>query len=1103
MLRRHPPWVASALAIAIASAAVSLPLTAQGVTTAAISGIVTDQAGAPLENAYVTAVHQPTGTSYRGIVRAGGAYTILNMRVGGPYLVTAALIGYQPGTQRDVQLALGQNLRLDFRLEPQAVQLAGIEVVAARDPVLNADRTGAATFIEPDVINILPTIKRSTRDLTRLDPRSDGNYAFDGRNWLYNNISVDGSYFNNTFGLDDPAPGGQTNAEPLPFDAVEQVQVSLAPFDVRQGGFTGANVNMVTRSGSNQLRGTVYAFWRNNALQGNTVGGQQVSAHPDNSYIQSGFSISGPLQRDRLFVYLNAELERSREPGSDFVACTTVCTGTLPLGVSRVRADTMDLIRQRMSTVYNYDTGPYQGYNFRTDNDKLLARIDWNISARHNLTLRYNYLNAKRDLGPHPFVLSFANAGRGPNATTLPFRNSGYRMNNLLHSFALELKSEFTRWANRLFASYNLTRDHRSPFSEPFPTLDIGEGGVGYTTVGHEPFSIHNILNTDVLQITDELSFFRGRHTFTLGLNFERYSFFNSFNIFRYGVFFLPYGLFPGTGEFSSPAAFLAATDPSNPNRADFRSFVTTGPYKGENIAAGQYSVYLQDEFLVAPRFTLTAGLRADMPTYFTTPVDNPFSRGLTALDQNGNPEVVDQSKLPGTQAMVSPRVGFNWNAAGDRATQVRGGTGVFTGRVPFVWIGNVVSNPGANPNLWAPTHTGVPQVHTGSPSDSSILQQSFDVNAMARNFKWPQVWTTDLAVDHRLPWGLLGTLELVYSKDLNAIYMRNADLRAPVGTNPVDGRPFYGGCSYASCPSTATSPSLNPANGGAGIYVIDNTRQGYSYSITAQLRRNFGPSLSATLGYTYLQARNNLKSTEIASVLWQNQPVQGDPNRPELSYSEFGPTNRIVGSTTYNHTWSPQMRTQVGAFLEITQGNRFSGAGGNRYSFIYSGDVNGDGYGGNDLIYIPRSQSEITFDNCATACGANVTPAQQWAAFDAFVRQDRYLSSHRGQIAQRFGEINPWYHEVDVRILQEIGPAGAHRLQLSLDILNLTNLLNSDWGVRKVALASATSPLTLTGFDPNGTPHFNFTGPDRTFVNDPSPFSRWRMQLGVKYLFN
>jgi hypothetical protein len=1084
MQRRLAAWsrILPVCAIAAVTAVLAVPaLHAQGVTTSAVSGIVTDEAGNPLENAIVTAVHEPSGTSYRGTARAGGAYTILNMRVGGPYRVTAALVGYTPGTRSGVQLVLAQTLRLDFALVAQAVQVTGIEVSAERDPVLNAGRTGAATFIDPATVAVMPSVKRSTRDLTRLDPRSDGNYAFGGRNWLYNNITVDGSYFNNSFGLDDPAPGGQANAEPLPFDAIEQVAVAVAPFDVRQSGFTGANVNIVTRSGTNDLRLNAYAFYRNDALQGNSVEGQQVAANPNSSFIQSGFSIGGPLMRDRLFLFVNAEVERRDDPGSDFVACTTTCTGTLPLGVSRVRASTMDSIRQRMQTEYNYDTGPYQDYQHQTDNNKLLARLDWNINDATNLSFRYSFLDSYREQGPHPFVLSFANAGRGPNATTLPFRNSGYRINNNMNSFAVELNTRKTGWSNRLFASYNRRRDNRDPFSVPFPTIDIGEGGVGYTTVGHEPFSIHNILNTNEIQVTDELSLYRGRHTFTIGAAFERFSFFNSFNIFRHGVFFLPYGLFPGTSTFSSTGQFFTETDPTNANQADFISFIGSGPYKGEDIAVGQTSLYLQDEFLATPRLNLTLGLRMDAPMYFTDPVDNPFSRGLTALDENGNPETVDQSKLPGTQLMFSPRIGFNWNARGERATQVRGGTGVFTGRVPFVWIGNVISNPGQNPNLYPIASNQIP---TGSPGDSSILQTSFDLNGIDENFKFPQVWTTDFAVDHRLPWNLLGTLEFIYAKDLNAVYVRNADLPNPTGTNPIDGRPTY------------SSSELN-ADGGAGIYVLDNTDEGYSYSLTAQLSRSFGPNLSASLGYTYLQARNNLKSTEIASVLWQNQPVQGNPNRPELSYSEFGQRHRIVATAMYSHNWSPSLRTQIGVFLEVAEGNRFSGAGGNRYSFLYSGDVNGDGYGGNDLIYIPRDQTEIDFDP------AGGSAASQWAAFDAFINQDEYLSSHRGQIAERFGALNPWYHTMDLRILQDIGMRAGHRLQLSLDVLNLTNLISSDWGVRKVALASATSPLTLTGFGAGGRPTFIFSGATQTYVPDPSAFSRWQLQLGIRYLFH
>jgi hypothetical protein len=863
------------------------------------------------------------------------------------------------------------------------------------------------------------------------------------------------------------------------------VQLSIAPFDVRQGGFTGASINTVTKSGTNELRGSIYSFVRNDALQGNKVSGAEVVANPELRFLQSGLSVSGPVIRNKLFFFLNGELERTEDPGTNFVASRGGATG---FGISRVRAETMDQIRQRLIQVYDYDPGAYDGYVNKTENDKLLAKLDWNITENNTLAFRYNYLDATRDLPPHPFVLSFANTGRGPNASSLPFRNAGYAINNRLHSFALEVNSRATRYANRFFASYNRFRDHRSPFSEPFPTIEIGDEGVTSPTAGHEPFSIHNVLDQDVWQFTDNLSFFRGNHVFTVGANFETFSFFNSFNIFRHGVFFLP----PQTGigtTFSSLEEFFQLTDPSNPNRVNLRGLIGTGPFKGEEISTGQVALYAQDEFLLTDRFTLTYGLRMDVPVYFTDPVDNPFSRGLTALDENRQPETVDQSRLPDAKPLFSPRVGFNWNVVGDRATLLRGGTGIFTGRVPFVWIGNVISNPGANPNLF-PT---APPKFT---KRGSVLAQSFDLNAMEPDFKWPQSWTTDLAVEQQLPWGMRGTLELLYSKDINNVFMRNADLVAPQRTLP-DGRPYYGGFG---------NNELNP-DGGAGIYVIDNTDEGYSFNATAQLRKALGAAATVGLGYGFTTAKNNLKSTEIASVLWQNQPIQGDPNKPELSYSEFGQRHRIVADAVYTRVWSDRFRTQIGAFLEVAEGNRFAGAGGNRYSFIYSGDVNGDGAGGNDLIYIPRSESEINLAPYVDRTGRTVTAAEQWTQLDAFIAQDDYLSEHRGEIAERFGAVNPWYTNLDLRVLQDLGMfrtgTRSHTLQLSIDVLNVGNLLNSDWGVRKVASPAATSPLTLVSFDPSGAPVFNFTGPARTFIDDPDLLSRWRAQVGLRYYFN
>ena len=1063
-------------------------LDAQGVTTSAINGfVVSSTGGAPIEDATIVAVHVPSGTQYRTIVRQGGAYSLPNLRVGGPYQVTAAFIGFQPHTEENVQLSLGQTFRLDFRLEPQVVELEEIAVTGERDEVMDAGRTGAATYITQRQVEVLPSIKRSTRDLTRLDPRSDGNFAFAGRNWLYNNVSLDGSYFNNPFGLDDPAPGGQTNAEPVPYDAVEQVQVSLAPFDVREGGFTGANINTVTKSGTNDLRGSIYTFGRNEELLGNDIRGQPVVANPDLKFIQSGISLSGPLIRDKLFFFVNGELERTDDPGSNFVASTGGSSG---LGISRVDETTMNAIRDRMMTEYNYDPGLFEGYIHETNNDKVIAKLDWNVNPSNVLSLRYNFLDAKRDLPPHPFVLSFANTGRGPNSSSLPFQNSGYAINNQLHSFALELNSRSPGFANRFFASYNRFRDFREPFSEPFPTIEIGEGGVTYTTIGHEPFSIHNILDQDVWQFTNNFTLFRGRHSLTFGANFETFGFFNSFNIFRNGVFFLPAPPVSIGTTFSSLNEFFTATDPNNPDQIDFRSFIGGGLFKGENIDVGQLGFYAQDEFLVSDRFNLTAGVRVDFPMYFTDPVDNPFSRSLTALDKNRQPETVDQSDLPGSKPLFSPRVGFNWNVDGQRRTQVRGGTGIFSGRVPFVWVGNVISNPGANPNL---PDAFNPTPDTVFTSDDAILQRSFDVNAMVSDFKWPQTWVSDVAIDQELGAGFLGTLELIYGNDINNVFVRNADLVAPVRTLP-DGRPFYGGFG---------NNELNP-DGGAGIYVIDNTSDGYNFNVTAQLRKAFEFGLSGTVGYSFTQAKNNLKSTEIASVLWQNQPVQGDPNNPEVSFSEFGQRHRIVAGATYSKAWSQSLRTQVGLFVEVAEGNRFSGAGGNRYSFIYSGDVNGDGAGGNDLIFIPSEQSEIVFTDCATTCGSNVTPQQQWDAFNAFIEQDKYLSSHRGEIAERSGAVNPWYNNVDLRILQDFsfGNVTRHTFQLSVDVLNVGNLISSDWGVRKVANPAATSPLTLTGFDSSGAPTFNFTGPAATYIDDPSVFSRWRAQLGLRYFF-
>ncbi len=448
----------------------------QGLTTSRLSGMVTDENGNPLAGANVVATHEPTGTQYGAAVRNSGHYDILNMKIGGPYTVNVTYIGYREQSEGNIYLNLGQSGKIDFQLTQQAIEVTGVLVTAEMDEVMNSGRTGAATFINPDMVMQMPSIKRSTRDLTRLDPRSDGNMSFGGRNWLYNNISLDGSYFNNPFGLDDPAPGGQSNAEPVPFDAVEQVQVSVAPFDVREGGFTGAGINTVTKSGTNRFQGSIYGYTRNESFVGNTVAGEEVIANPDLSFNQSGFTFSGPLAQNKLFFFVSGERERREDPASNFVADED---GNVEFGESRVRAATMDEISKIMKDVYGYETGVYQNYLHSTDNDKIIFKIDWNVNDNHNLTLRYNRLDAFRDKPPHPFAASFLGTGRGPNENSLPFQNSGYTINNELDSYAVELNSVFgSNIANRFFFSYNKFRDFRAPVSENFPTIEIGEDGI-------------------------------------------------------------------------------------------------------------------------------------------------------------------------------------------------------------------------------------------------------------------------------------------------------------------------------------------------------------------------------------------------------------------------------------------------------------------------------------------------------------------------------------------------------------------------------------------------------------------------------------------------
>ncbi|HYO45912.1 MAG TPA: TonB-dependent receptor, partial [Gemmatimonadota bacterium] len=689
-------------------------------------------------------------------------------------------------------------------------------------------------------------------------------------------------------------------------------------------------------------------------------------------------------------------------------------------------------------------------------------KFDWNINEQNKFTFRYNYLDALHGLPPHPFAASFNNTGRGPNENSLPFQNAGYVINNELNSFAGEINTQADRWANRLFMSYSRFRDFREANSGPFPTIEIGVDGITYTTLGHEPFSISNLLDQDVFQITDDFSLYRGNHVYTLGANYEQFSFGNSFNLFYYNFFF--------ADQYPSLEAFFDVTDPTSPNFRDFNADVAnaTAPFADDPSKPAQFALYAQDEWRFSDRVNLTFGLRADLPFYLTDLPPTPQADARTFLDEDGNPEQITWNEFPGTEVLWSPRAGFNWDLKGDRTMQVRGGTGIFTGRLPFVWIGNQAANQGPDAN-------------------------DFDLNATVPDFKWPQVWKTNIALDQLLPTNTLLTLEFLYGDNINDIFVRNPNLVAPVGTIPgPDGRVRYGG---------AGANRLHPdfLQFGADSYVVDNNGQGYDVSFTAQLRQVFQNGLAASLAYNFTEAKNNEDSTEIAFALWQQNPVQGDPNNFEEGFSQFGHRHRITGSANYRHSWTDMFATSFGLFLEVAEGGFYTAGRTSRFSYTVLGDLNGDGAGGNDLMYIPQDQGEINLVDIS----GGLSSAAQWSALNAFIEQDEYLSEHRGEIAERNGGINPWYSEIDLRILQDV-IVSDHTFQVSLDLLNAGNFLNSDWGVRQVVNTAARNPLILTGFNAAGEPLYQFPGTvSETFIDDPSELSRWRAQLGFRYLFH
>jgi outer membrane receptor protein involved in Fe transport len=1098
------------------------------VTTSSANGTIRDAQG-PLPGASIKAVHTPTGTVYSLTTNADGRFNIGNMRVGGPYTFEVTFVGFNPQKITDIYLKLGESYVLNVTLADNSANLKEVTVKGTpASGLLNSNRNGATTVINRSQIQNLPTITRSINDITRLTPQGGGpNGSLAGGNYRSNNFTVDGSNFNNQFGIGANVPA---NGAPISIDALEQISVNITPYDVRQSGFTGGAVNAVTRSGSNDFTATAFYTMRGESEQGKKIGDYTITNVLPFDQKQYGASFGGPIIKNKLFFFLNAEFNKQLAPGQNRVAATTAAPFGLNDNIARPTATFLNDVRSTLLSRYGYDPGVYEGYSYASNNDKLLARIDWNISKDHNFTIRYNQVESKTPSsvsGSRSPLSSYATGSGRTDKNALWFSNSNYLQEANLYSVAAELNSRFgSRFSNVLRGSWTHQNDPRSSTSTIFPFVDILDGsGVPLTSFGYEPFTSGNLRDVKTYSITDNLTGVFGKHTVTLGGQADFSTTKNGFQRFATSYY-----------TFNSWNDFI-----NNQKPRDFAiTYSLTPGYEQAfpSFKFNQYSAYIQDEVALTDRFKFSLGLRAERATYpsIETIKTHPLIAPLNFL----NGEKVDTGQLPESNIIYSPRFGFNWDIMGDRSVQLRGGSGIFRGTVPFVWV---VAQSG-DAGLLQFTQTYVGQANTPgpfNPDPKAYLPATAPaagtsipnpVSATAANFKQPKTWKSNLAVDFRLPGGIVATLEGLYNRDLNAAIARNVNLVNPTPLNIAgyaDNRVFYPSNNRDKFVNPLTSAGLPVANGnaaGSGAFnaiVLDNAKGGYYWSGTAQLTKQFQGGLSAMVAYTHSDGRNYGDGAGDQLInLWSIPQTAGNPNDPTLSYTGNIIPDRIIASVSYRKEYLRNLATTISAF--------YSGSIQDRFSYTYSSDFNRDGQT-NDLIYIPRSPSEITFVPIPagqSGYGRAYSAQEQSDAFFAYVDQDKYLSAHKGSYAERNGATMPWLHRVDLKIIQEVfRNVGGKKnsFQFTADIFNFGNLLNKKWGT----LQRINNSSVLVPWNPTPVANGNASGASNTnnltvgganvptfrlapfngdiirssFSDNQTISSTYYMQFGVRYNFN